>query len=96
MKEIPSKELNAYISEFIIMVRKKNNNIFMCFQYEATLHSHQFFFGLLLSGPTLMDGNTREKHKSNTDSPLGLLIAQKYLFVYNPGERKGLSLLRID
>ena len=26
MKEIPPKELNAYISEFIITVRKKDNN----------------------------------------------------------------------
>ena len=26
MEEIPSKELNAYVSEFIIMVRKKHNN----------------------------------------------------------------------
>ena len=26
MEEIPSKELNAYISEFIITVQKKDNN----------------------------------------------------------------------
>ena len=26
MEEIPPKELNAYISEFIITVRKKDNN----------------------------------------------------------------------
>ena len=36
MEEIPPKELNAYISEFIITVRKKDNNE----DYEpSSLHS---------------------------------------------------------
>ena len=77
MEEIPPKELNAYISEFIITVRKKDNNEdyepsslrSLMASFERYLKKKNSTFLLTMTSPeTEMKSTTRYKRLKVLDS----------------------------